>query len=319
MPGAPEPADVVPAVTAVPGAASYPGPVTPRLAPVFLDPLSDSDDPEGFAALLAQVEREHGFRARSYKERCLRRRVAVRMRATGTHAFGDYARRLSADPCEYERLLDALTINVTKLFRNADAWQALAEHALPSLWPLVGGGSVRAWSAGCATGEEAYSIAALLHAGGRRAGEPGAPAHEGPAQVLGTDVDRASLAAAEAACYAEGAFADAPEALRARYFAPAAGGAAPTWRAAPELRALVGFSAHDLLRDAPPDGPWHLIVCRNVVIYFDRASQEALFERFHAALAPGGVLFLGKVETLLGRMRTLFAPVDARQRIFRRV
>ncbi len=87
----------------------------------------------------------------------------------------------------------------------------------------------------------------------------------------------------------------------------------------PELRALVEFSAHDLLRDPAPGGPWQLVVCRNVVIYFDRESQEALFERFHAALAPGGLLFLGRVETLLGRMRSLFAPVDARQRLFRRL
>ncbi len=281
----------------------------PPLAP----PVPD-DDPEGLAALLAQVEREHGFRARSYKERCLRRRLAVRMRATGAHTFAQYAGVLTADPREYERLLDALTINVTKLFRNREAWEALDALALGPM--LDAGGPVRAWSAGCATGEEPYSLAALLHA---RAGAAAA----GRVRVLGTDVDRASLAAAGAGAFGDVAFDEAPPALRARYFPPIPG-AAPrpgeaVARVAPELRALVDFAAHDLLREPPPDGPWDLITCRNVVIYFDRPSQEALFERFHAVLAPGGVLFLGKVETLLGRMRALFAPVDARQRLFRRL
>ena len=99
------------------------------------------DDADGLAALLAQVEREHGFRAGSYKERCLRRRIAVRMRSTGTHTFDQYARALEADPAEYERLLDALTINVTRLFRDRDAWTALDAAVLA---PLVeAGGPVR--------------------------------------------------------------------------------------------------------------------------------------------------------------------------------
>ena len=309
-----------------------------------LDPLADAvvapplapppdDDSEGFAALLAQVEREHGFLVRSYKERCLRRRVAVRMRATGTHTYDQYARALAADGREYERLLDALTINVTRLFRDRDAWAALDTHVLG---PLVdGGGPVRAWSAGCASGEEPYSLAALLHARldarlharAERAGDGvslGGPAVGIPAgaRVLGTDVDRASLDAAAGGAYPESAFAEVPPEVRARYFRVLPGRAAPgdaVARVAPELRALAGFARHDLLRDPVPEGPWQLIACRNVVIYFDRASQEALFERFHAALEPGGVLFLGKVETLLGPIRALFAPVDARQRLFRRL
>jgi chemotaxis methyl-accepting protein methylase len=286
---------------------------------VDLPPLAPppDDDPEGFAALLAQVEREHGFRIGSYKERCLRRRVAVRMRATGAHTYAQYAVALAGDAHEYERLVDALTINVTRFFRDADAWAALDARALG---PLVdGGGPVRVWSAGCASGEEPYSIAALLHAAALRAGGPQLLAD---VRVLGTDVDPGTLAAAATGAFPEAAFAETPPDLRTRYFAPFAGRAVPGGPVAvvaPELRAITTFAGHDLLRDPPPDGPWDLIACRNVVIYFDRASQDLLFERFHAALVPGGVLFLGKVETLLGRMRTLFSPVDARYRIFRRL
>lgn len=274
---------------------------------LLLAPTSD-DDPDGFAALLAKVEAERSFHCRSYKERCLRRRVGVRMRAAGVHTFADYARVLDADACEYDRLLDALTINVTRLFRDWDAWSTLDARVLA---PRVSDprGPIRVWSAGTASGEEAYSVAALLHARVTARGESAA----GRVDVLGTDIDRTSLAAAAAGVYPEPAFVDAPAELRSRYFT-----AMLPSRVRPELRTVTRFAQHDVLRDPPPPGLWDVIVCRNVVIYFDRDSQEALFERFHAALAPGGTLFLGKVETLLGRVRGLYVPVDHRQRIFQR-
>jgi chemotaxis methyl-accepting protein methylase len=132
-------------------------------------------------------------------------------------------------------------------------------------------------------------------------------------RVLGTDIDRASLAAAERGTYGEAAFADTPEELRARYFS-----ATIPSVVVPEVRAMVRFERRDLLRESMPEAQ-HLICCRNVIIYFERDTQARLFERFHAALAPGGHLVLGKVETLLGRSREMFAPVDARERIFRRL
>ncbi|WP_025412067.1 CheR family methyltransferase [Gemmatirosa kalamazoonensis] len=270
----------------------------------------DADDPEGLARLLVKVTVERGFRCGSYKERCLRRRIAVRMRAKGVHTFDDYARVLDADAHEYDRLLDALTINVTKLFRNWDSWSALAAKALPKLWDVTGG-AMRVWSAGTSSGEEAYSLAALLH---RHAESRGETARLDGALVLGTDIDRASLAAAARGTFGDAAFADTPAELRERYFP----GALPA-AAAPELRSLVAFEHRDLLLEPPPAGPWHLIVCRNVLIYFDRQTQEVLFERFHEALAPGGMLFLGKVETLLGPARQRFAAVDQRERIYRRL
>lgn len=275
--------------------------------PPSLDPTPD-DDPDGFAALLAKVEADRGFAAGSYKERCVRRRIAVRMRAAAVHSFADYARVLDRDAAEYDRLLDALTINVTKLFRNWDAWQTLDARILGPRFERPER-PIRVWSAGTASGEEAYSISALLHARATARGENPAAAVE----VLGTDVDDASLRAAVEGVYAEGAFGDAPESLRARYFT-----AGMPARVRPELRALTHFAHHDLLRDQPPPGVWDLIVCRNVVIYFDRDSQERLFERFHARLASGGTLFIGKVETLLGRVRGLYTAVDHRQRIFTR-
>ena len=264
---------------------------------------------EGFAALTAKISRERGFGCASYKEKCLRRRIAVRMRARGVHTFGDYAAVLDADAAEYEKLLDALTINVTKLFRNWDAYAAIAEKVVPA---LMDGDLPRidVWSAGCSSGEEPYSLAALFHRHAERTRTlPALPAR---VRVLGSDIDARCLAAAEQGTFEEGDFADTPAELRRRYFEDA-----PPFTIVPDVRRLVRFERRDLLAEEPPPGVHHLISCRNVLIYFDRETQERLFDKFHRALAPGGFLVLGKVETLLGAARTRFAPVDARERIFR--
>jgi chemotaxis methyl-accepting protein methylase len=280
----------------------------PHHAPVTADP--SADDPAGFAELLDKIARERGFQCASYKDRCLRRRIGTRMRARGAQTFADYARVLDADAAEYDKLLDALTINVTKLFRNWDAWATLAERALPALWARPDA-QLRVWSAGASSGEEAYSLAALFH---RHAAEAGEAHRASRVRVLGTDIDAASLSAAARGTFSEPAFADTPPSLRARYFTPTA-----PFGVVPEVRQLVRFQRHDLLREPAPGGPWHLIACRNVLIYFDRDSQESLLERFADSLVPGGVLFLGKVETLLGRARARYAAIDQRERIFLRL
>jgi chemotaxis methyl-accepting protein methylase len=265
--------------------------------------------PGDFEALTRKISIDRGFGCASYKDKCLRRRIAVRMRARGVHTYRDYARVLDADPDEYDRLLDALTINVTKLFRNWDAYAAMARHVVPALWSREQA-SIRVWSAGCSSGDEPYSLAILFH---RHAATSGMLAQLGRLNVLGTDIDRQSLAAAEKGQFEEGDFADTPMELRERYFSPT-----PPFSVVPSIKQLVRFERRDLLNEPPPPGLHDLIVCRNVLIYFDRETQERLFENFHRALAPGGFLVLGKVETLLGQARARFTPIDARERIFQR-
>jgi chemotaxis methyl-accepting protein methylase len=272
-----------------------------------IPPVSDEAE---FAALTSKIARDKGFGCASYKEKCLRRRIAVRMRAKGVHTFGDYARTLDSDPREYERLLDALTINVTKLFRNPETYASIAAHVVPALWALPAS-PLRVWSAGCSSGEEPYSLAVLFH---RQAEQARALDRVGRVRILGSDIDRESLEAARRGTFDETAFADTAPDVRARYF-----GAPPTNPIRADVKALVQFERRDLLADPVPGTDFHLVTCRNVIIYFDRATQEALFERFHSALLPGGFLVLGKVETLLGPARSLFAPVDSRERIFRRL
>jgi chemotaxis protein methyltransferase CheR len=263
-----------------------------------------------FLELTRKISRDRGFACANYKEKCLRRRIAVRMRAKGVHTYADYARALDSDSAEYDRLLDALTINVTKLFRNWSVYESIATQVVPALFQLDTR-TIRVWSAGCSSGEEPYSLAILMH---RYAAEHGLLKRIDQVQVLGTDIDRGSLESAARGQFGESAFEETPPELREHYFS-----ATPPFTAVPEIRALVRFERRDLLDELPPmPNGFQLISCRNVLIYFDRDTQERLLARFHTALAPGGFLVLGKVETLLGPVRSRFAAVDARERIFRR-
>jgi chemotaxis methyl-accepting protein methylase len=166
------------------------------------------------------------------------------------------------------------------------------------------------WSAGCASGEEPYSLALLfaVHAGRR-----GAARLARRLRIDATDLDPAAVEQVGRAAYPASALAQAPAPLVARYFSPG-----PPYRLDPAIVRLVRPLAHDLTRDGPPEPPYHLIVCRNVVIYFDRPTQQRLFSAFADALVPGGRLVLGKVETLVGPARSRLELEDARERVFRR-
>ncbi len=165
----------------------------------------EADDP-AFRALTEKISRARGVRCEAYKTKCLRRRVAVRMRARGVHTFEAYSDVLDTDAAEYDRLLDALTINVTKFWRNAETWAALADPYLARLW-AARHGAIRVWSAGCASGEEPYTIAVLLAEAARAAREAALLER---ARVDATDVDAESLARTAAAEYPDAAFIEMP-------------------------------------------------------------------------------------------------------------
>jgi chemotaxis protein methyltransferase CheR len=272
-------------------------------------PLSQGDLTEEQAAQLkalkVQVRNAVGFACESYKERCLRRRIAVRMRACGVHTYDDYAQLLTEDPAEYERLVDALTINVSKFFRNPEVWEVVRQRVMPQLYALSDD-HIRVWSAGTASGEEAYTIGMLAH---DYAADNGI---EDRVRVLATDIDRESLAYARRGEYTDFAMTDIDPAVRTRWFDHHG-----VYRLRPAARRHVTFDTLDLIRDGFPTGQ-HLIFCRNVIIYFERAVQEELFRRFHEALIPGGFLVLGKVEALFGTASGMFQPVANRERVFRR-
>lgn len=267
-------------------------------------------DDAAFAALARQIAQTSGFTVEAYKDKCIRRRIAVRMRACGVHTYDDYRALLSRSPAEYERLRDALTINVTRFYRNADTWNLIRRTVLPALFdrPRV---EIRVWSAGCASGEEPYTLAMLAAEVLEEAGRSGELSR---LSIDATDIDRASLDRARAACYRREGLTEMPPELMRSYFEEAG----EQQRVIDRVRRRVQVRPHDMSREGPPRSDYDLILCRNVVIYFDRPMQERLFEAFADALLPGGFLVLGKVETLFGVARDRLALVDPRERVYRR-
>lgn len=265
-------------------------------------------DEATFAAFARELSLRTGVALESYKPKCLARRIAVRMRACAVHTYDSYLDLLDRTPAELERLHAALTINVTRFYRNPETWEALA-RLVPTL--LAREGEVRCWSAGCASGEEAHTLAILFAEVAGASRRPGAIDR---VRIEATDIDGESLARTRAGRYRAAALAETPPEVVRRWFHPEG-----DWMLVdPTARARVAVRAHDLTRDPVPASYYDLVACRNVVIYFDRAMQERLFLSFFDALRPGGYLLLGKVETLVGPARERFELVDVRERIYRR-
>jgi chemotaxis protein methyltransferase CheR len=267
-------------------------------------------DEEGFQELIGRISRRVGLSLDGYKDRCLKRRIAVRMRACGVQSYAEYQELLERESQEYQLLRDAITINVTSFYRNADTWKLVRSLVLPELFQ-DGWLHLRAWSAGCSSGEEAYTLAMLM---AEYLDQQGRGERLERVTVEATDIDRDSLARAQAACYPRQSLADVPTSLATRYFEDHDSDC----RVVERVRRRVVVRAADLCSEPAPAHAYQLILCRNVVIYFGRAMQEQVFFAFAQALAPGGFLVLGKVESLLGRARELLTLLDARERIYRR-
>jgi chemotaxis methyl-accepting protein methylase len=266
-----------------------------------------AEDAAELTTLKHQIHVAIGLNCELYKEKCLRRRLAVRMRARGVHTYGQYASLLRKDKAEYVKLLDTVTINVSKFFRNPEVWDVVREQVLPDLFAIPAA-RINVWSAGCASGEEPYTLSMLFQ---EYAEEHGLSADR--LRILGTDIDKEVLAAAARAEYSAFAMTDISADKRERWFEPG-----PAHRVKAEARTNVRFSELDLIKDPFPEKQ-HMICCRNVIIYFERSLQEELFVRFHQALVPGGYLVLGKVEAMFGKAATLFRPLSNRHRVFRRI
>jgi chemotaxis methyl-accepting protein methylase len=266
-------------------------------------------DDAGFEQLTLRISQVAGLSTDGYKPRCLRRRIAVRMRAHNVTSYEEYLAILERVPDELQKLSDALTINVTKFFRNIELWQRLQAEVIPELW-LAPSRPLRVWSAGCASGEEPYSLAMLFAEVARRSGHPEWMQR---LTIDATDIDRVCLERARLGVYPLSAFSEAPQELSTMYTEPNQ----KDRMVIDAIRRVVHVSRFDLTRDTPRHRNYDLIVCRNVLIYFDRAMQERLFALFCESLRPAGFLVLGKVETILGPTRDRLELVDARERIYR--
>src|SRR5262245_55830999 len=211
------------------------------------------------------------------------------MRTMNTNSYTDYLDYLEVHPDEFVRLFNAILINVTAFFRDASAWNHLRQELLPAQLEALGPDRpIRVWSAGCASGEEAYSIAMTL------ADLLGTEDFTRRVKIYGTDVDEEALQTARQATYSEKELDAVPEELRTRYFERA--GERYAFRA--DLRRSIIFGRLDVLRDAPISR-LDLLMCRNTLMYFNAETQAQVIARFHFALNDTGILVLGKAETLL--------------------
>ncbi|MGH7965298.1 MAG: CheR family methyltransferase [Candidatus Binatia bacterium] len=258
-----------------------------------------------FQALLEFIKRSRGFDFSGYKSPSLMRRVNKRMETAGMKTFGNYLDYLEVHPEEFYLLFNTILINVTTFFRDAEAWDYVTKEIVPQIIAHKPSDQpIRIWSAGCASGEEAYTLTIVL------AEALGMEQFEQRVKIYATDVDEDALSAARQASYDLKNLEHIPAGLRKKYFESV--GNRYVFRPVP--RRAVIFGRHDLIHDAPISR-LDLLVCRNTLMYFNAEIQSRILARFHFALNDKGLLFLGKAEMLLTHA-SLFTPLNLKYHIF---
>ena len=261
-----------------------------------------------FESLLSFLKNERAFDFTGYKRASLARRIQRRMQDINIQGYDNYLDYLQVHPDEFIPLFNTILINVTAFFRDADVWDYINDSVLPSILAQKGhDGQLRVWSAGCATGEEAYTLAMLL------AESFGLDAFRQRVKIYATDVDEDALARARTAVFSGKRLEPVPAKLRTHYFQSTG---MDEYTLHNDLRRAVIFGRHDLVHDAPMSHI-DLLLCRNTLMYFNSETQQRIITRLHFALADQGYLVLGKAEMLLNR-NDMFDAADVKQRVFRK-
>jgi len=268
----------------------------------------NAQDLQHFEALLDYLKRSRGFDFTAYKRSTLIRRVQRRMQMINIPDFVTYLDYLEVHPEEFAELFNTVLINVTGFFRDLPSWEALAQDIIPKILANKSAGEqIRVWSAGCSSGEEAYTTAMLF------CEAMGPEAFRDRVKIYATDVDEEALNQARAAAYPDKDVADVPAALAAKYFERHNGSLVFNR----DLRRAIIFGRNDLIQDAPISRV-DLLICRNTLMYLNSEMQARILERFHFALNDSGFLFMGRAEMLLLHAN-LFAPVQLKRRIFTKI
>lgn len=264
---------------------------------------------EEFAEIRNALLFNRGFNLDAYKDRCVRRRIAIRVRATHCTSVKEYCDHLHTHKPEIDHLLKVLTIHVSQFFRNFSTFEKLRLEILPYLFDSArsrGAKELKIWSLGCASGEEPYTLALIL------AEQFAEVIKEIPVLIEATDIDSATLDLAKSGLYSVERMQEMPEQYLHKYFNLLDN----QYKLAPEIAAMVTFKAGDMFNDLL----YHncdLLICRNVMIYFSREQQDRIFRNIARVLNPEGFMVLGKSETLLGESRALFQTVCPVERIYR--
>jgi two-component system CheB/CheR fusion protein len=267
--------------------------------------LTTLEADQDFESLLEYLRDNRGFDFTGYKRTTLVRRVSKRCTELGVDKVADYMDYLQVHSEEFALLFDKILINVTEFFRDKLAWDYLSQKVVPAI--IQKGGNIRVWSAGSASGEEAYSAAIVFSEA------LGEDAFLQRVKIYATDVDEQALTKARAGQYSDKELESLDPKFRNQYFEPQNG----RFAFRPALRRALIFGVHDLMHDAPISR-LDLLICRNCLIYFTAEAQDRILTRFHYALTDDAYLFLGRAETLLTRSE-MFVPADLKQRIFHKV
>lgn len=273
--------------------------------------MSPEEKDPHFENLLEYLKEHRGFDFTDYKRASLMRRVNKRMREVDIEDYEAYQDYLEVHPDEFTDLFNTILINVTSFFRDPEAWAYLADEIIPEiLEQKTPNATVRIWSAGCASGEEAYTLAILM------AEAMGIDESRHRVKIYATDVDEQDLAKARRGIYTDEEIEDVPEDLRETYFDRQSNDHV-RYIFRQDLRRMLVFGRHDLMHDAPISR-LDFLVCRNTLIYFNREAQERIVARFHFALKPHGYVLLGRAETML-TYGDLFEPVKMKHRVFAKI
>lgn len=258
--------------------------------------FTDSD----FAMIAALAKSKFGLDLQPSKKPLVYSRLAKRLRALKLSTFERYCNLLAQPEGEQEKnhLLSALTTNVTHFFREAHHFTFLRDTIAPSLIDKAKSGQpARLWSAACSAGQEAYSIAAALHAA-----DPDVSKHD--IRILATDIDPQMIAKAKAGTYPSDQLDAIPAAYQKTMLGPKSDG--NTFQIASHLRGMISFAELNLIESWPMRGKFDVILCRNAAIYFDKSTQTTLWENFARVMIPGGHLMIGHSERLAGPAMTKF-------------
>ncbi|MFH1339112.1 MAG: CheR family methyltransferase [Candidatus Omnitrophota bacterium] len=267
------------------------------------------DREKSFELLLDKIYQDRGLDFRHYRRELLKRRIAVRLRANKLDLYSNYLRLLIKKPEEYDKLFEVLTINVSEFFRDSDVWVTL-RIILENLIKTKKQNhdySIKIWSAGCAKGEEAYSLAILMS-------NLLKTNNQLSFKVYGTDIKQECVRVARIAEYGKDYLKNVNADYLNAYFEHAGG----KYLVKKEITELVEFRQLDLI-NTPHLENMDVVLCRNVFIYFSRSLQEALLMKFYKSLVKGGYLILGKVETILGEAKEIFHEINYGAKIYQKL
>ncbi len=263
--------------------------------------VSNDDD---FYSLRNTIERLLNMQCASYKEDYIKRRILSRMNATKTQNYKEYQQVLLGNKTEMELLRNALTINVTKFFRDPEIFDTLKKEILPEI--LRGKNRIRIWSAGCSSGEEPYSLAILL-------AEYKSTHRDLDALIYASDIDEEILKKARDGIYEKQALENVSDVYLKRYFAERED---TKFEVKSLLKPFIRFQSHDLMRGIPVARFLDLVLCRNVTIYFNEKQKNLLVTTINEGLAPGGFYIMGMSEYLGREVESLFKPYRPMHKIF---